>query len=671
MISRMLTKEDMDAAREWDGFPKGDDERIIALSRTPEYTACPNPFAKAFVETYGTPYDERTDHYHREPFAADVSEGKNDAIYNVHAYHTKVPYKAIMRYILHYTEPGDIVLDAFCGTGMTGVAANMCGHPEADLKAAIEKEMPRVKWGSRYPILNDLSPIAALIAADYNREVDVEAFAKEAEAILEAVKKDWGWMYRTGAGHIVNTVWSDVLICPNCGGEIVFYDAAADKTTGKIRKTFDCPHCGAALGKRDCRPSLETYDDPALKDPAKIIRQKPVRLICRDGGKKYEKAPDAHDLAILEKIQNIRIEDGYPTDRMRIGTESRRNDKIGLTHVHHYFYKRTLIVLARMWALIQKSRYADILTIWFTSQLINLSKMNRYRPQVTFPYNPLSGTLYVSSLVCEADPFKAYEGKIKKFARALKNNRGNKACVSTGSATDLPLPDACCDYIFTDPPFGANLNYSELSFIWEAWLGVFTNDRSEAIINKAQEKDLTAYQTLMARCFAQYYRVLKPGRWMTVEFHNSSNAVWNAIQEALREAGFIVADVRTLDKQERSFKQVTAASAVQQDLILSAYKPKDGTRKNRPKKAGSAETAWNFTRKRLETLPVTGDGDALAERQAYLLFGRMVADHIMRGMDVALDSAAFYKGLDERFEKRDGMYFLPGQIPVYDGSRKK
>ena len=233
------------------------------------------------------------------------------------------------------------------------------------------------------------------------------------------------------------------------------------------------------------------------------------------------------------------------------------------------------------------------------------------------------------------------------------------------------LPDACCDYIFTDPPFGANLNYSELSFIWEAWLGVFTNDRSEAIINKAQEKDLTAYQTLMARCFAQYYRVLKPGRWMTVEFHNSSNAVWNAIQEALREAGFIVADVRTLDKQERSFKQVTAASAVQQDLILSAYKPKDGTRKNRPKKAGSAETAWNFTRKRLETLPVTGDGDALAERQAYLLFGRMVADHIMRGMDVALDSAAFYKGLDERFEKRDGMYFLPGQIPVYDGSRKK
>ena len=66
--------------------------------------------------------------YHREPFAADVSEGKSDPIYNAHSYHTKVPHKAIMRYILHYTEPGDIVYDGFCGSGMTGVAAQLCGE---------------------------------------------------------------------------------------------------------------------------------------------------------------------------------------------------------------------------------------------------------------------------------------------------------------------------------------------------------------------------------------------------------------------------------------------------------------------------------------------------------------------------------------------------------------
>src|SRR5207247_10883824 len=78
-------------------------------------------------------YEAAIDSYTREPFAADVAEGKNDPIYNAHSYHTKVPHKAIMRYILHYTEPGQVVFDGFCGTGMTGVAAQLCGD-----RAAIE-----------------------------------------------------------------------------------------------------------------------------------------------------------------------------------------------------------------------------------------------------------------------------------------------------------------------------------------------------------------------------------------------------------------------------------------------------------------------------------------------------------------------------------------------------
>jgi hypothetical protein len=113
--------------RKIEGFPIGSDEDILALSDPPYYTACPNPFIEDFIQCYGKPYDPKTDNYRREPFAADVSEGKNDPIYNAHSYHTKVPHKAIMRYILHYTEPGDIVCDGFSGTGMTGVAAALCG----------------------------------------------------------------------------------------------------------------------------------------------------------------------------------------------------------------------------------------------------------------------------------------------------------------------------------------------------------------------------------------------------------------------------------------------------------------------------------------------------------------------------------------------------------------
>ena len=95
-----LTKEDLDKVRNIEGFPIGSDEDIIALSRPPYYTACPNPFIKEFIEKNGKPYDEEKDDYHCEPFTADVSEGKNDPIYMAHSYHTKVPYKAIMRSVV-------------------------------------------------------------------------------------------------------------------------------------------------------------------------------------------------------------------------------------------------------------------------------------------------------------------------------------------------------------------------------------------------------------------------------------------------------------------------------------------------------------------------------------------------------------------------------------------
>jgi hypothetical protein len=160
---------------------------------------------------------------------------------------------------------------------------------------------------------------------------------------------------------------------------------------------------------------------------------------------------------------------------------------------------------------------------------------------------------------------------------------------------------------------------------------------------------------------------------MTVEFHNSQNSVWNAIQESLQRSGFIIADVRTLDKQQGSFKQVTTTSAVKQDLVISAYKPKESFKREFISNAGSEETAWSFVRQHLEKLPVVvvknGKIELIAERQAFLLYDRMVAYHIMNGIAVPLDATDFYKGLDERFLKRDGMYFLADQVNEYDTAR--
>lgn len=181
----------------------------------------------------------------------------------------------------------------------------------------------------------------------------------------------------------------------------------------------------------------------------------------------------------------------------------------------------------------------------------------------------------------------------------------------------------------------------------------------------------------MVSSFRELWRVLKPNRWITIEFHNSKNSVWNAIQEAINSAGFVIADIRTLNKEKKTINQFNARGTVDQDLVISAYKPKEKFRKEFESKAGTEETAWAFVRQHLANLPVVVDADhngkldIISERQAYLLFDRMVAYHIMNGIPVPMDASDFYKGLDEKFLKRDGMYFLPDQVNEYDIARIK
>jgi len=156
-------------------------------------------------------------------------------------------------------------------------------------------------------------------------------------------------------------------------------------------------------------------------------------------------------------------------------------------------------------------------------------------------------------------------------------------------------------------------------------------------------------------------------------FHNSKNAVWAAIQEALLNAGFIIADVRTLDKKQKSFKQIQGPGAVKQDLIISAYKPNGGLEERFKLEAGTEDGVWDFVRTHLKQLPVfvskDGQAEVIAERQNYLLFDRMVAFHVQRGVTVPLSASEFYAGLEQRFPPRDGMYFLPDQAAEYDKKR--
>lgn len=710
------------AFRNQEGFPQGSDEAILNLSDPPYFTACPNPWLPDFAAQFGTPYGPDDD-YKKEPFAADVSEGKNDPIYNAHSYHTKVPHKAIMRYILHYTNPGDLIYDGFCGTGMTGVAAQMCGD-----RSAIQSMGFRVgtdgiiyeqtnedgksvwtafsKLGVRHAILNDLAPAATFIAYNYNTPGDVEKFLSEAEKCLAAVEVDCGWMYETvhsGSdeeiiaasedvrnkdntkrnlrfGRINYTVWSDVFLCGECAGEIVFWNAAVDAKNGKVRDSFPCPHCSSEQSKRSMQRAMSTQLDIEVGDPISQAKQVPVLINYSFNGKRYEKAPDAYDRALVESIESEPVLHWVPTDELPDGFNTRQpKNSHGISRVHHFYTRRNLNVLSSLRFNIARSVMEAQLLCLVGDQLPRASKMHkiavsRLNTNLSKTAGILAGTLYVPSNQIEYSVIEMISYRIKDVASYLgKRDRKTRQIVFTGSTGRSLLPDNCLDYVFVDPPFGSNLNYSELNFLWEAWLKVFTNRKPEAIENKVHGKSLSDYRALMLTCFREIFRALKPGRWMTVEFSNTKASVWNAIQISLQEAGFVVANVSALDKKQGTLKAVTTNTAVKQDLVISAYKP-NGSLEDRFVVAQRGEDAvWDFVRSHLSYLPTSkvraGQLEYIAERDPRIIFDRMVAWFVRHNVPVPLSTQEFQEGLRQRFSGRDGMVFLPDQVSEYDKKR--
>lgn len=662
--------------RKIEGFPIGEDDDIINLSDPPYYTACPNPWLNDFIAQWEEEKKElqregkrKADFEVKEPYASDVSEGKNNPIYMAHAYHTKCPHPAIMRYILHYTQPGDIVFDGFAGTGMTGVAANLCGS-KVDVEALKEKD---VQVGIRHGICSDLSPVATLIAASYNLKFDVRDFERKANAILDQVEQELGWMYETKVnGKIAKvnyTIWSDVFTCPSCGKEIVLWDESVDLENNIIRSKFPCPHCGFECGKKNMEKVWETSYDSILGQVIKMNKKVPVR-INYTLGKRNEKSASEFDKELIYSI-DYNSEKNYPTRKFTEGYNTSQPIKSnGVTYSHLFFSKRNLIFLSRIYELIIER---GLPISWLTSTLQRTTK--GYKFTLDRKFGILTGTLYIPSLNVELNPVNILRRKIGDYVATSYDQRGNSV-ISLLSATNLGvINNSSIDYMFIDPPFGANIMYSELSSVWEGWLKVTTNNKEEAIVNEYQHKTLFEYQQLMNRSLKEFYRILKPGKWLTMEFSNTSASVWNSIQNALQGVGFVVANVAALDKKQGSFKAVTTTTAVKQDLVITCYKPSDDLTDKFFQTGGSKENVWDFIDEHLLHLPVHiekgNSTTSVVERSPKILYDRLISYYVQKGFAIPMDAQEFQQGLHERYAERDGMFFTATQAAEYEEKKLK
>lgn len=648
-----------------EGFPIGNDEDIIALSDPPHYTACPNPFIESFISANGKPFDSKKDDYKRLPYTDDIDTNKNDALTNAHSYHTKSPWHAIQQYIEHYTEKSEVVLDVFSGSGMTGIAAQKSG---------------------RKAILMDLSPLATFLSYNYSTSANSDRFLTTAGRIIDSVKEKLSWMTETKhsngkLGKINSILFSEHFNCPICNSEFNLWDIAVDHNANELKEKFDCNSCSAELTRKECTKAKEVRFDPLLNKNVEIVKVSPVEMVYTCEGSRYKKKPDQYDIDLISTVENTPLENWFPIDPYnnvgeRWGDTWRAGVHFGLTHVHQFYSKRNQHFLSAIFAEIDKVEENEIkakLKIAFNSLLLRSSKkailhVSNYFGGGGGYISTISGNMYIPSLFFEVEVLEQFENRVKKI-NVINKERfaiGN-TIVSTQSSTDLSLiPDNSIDYIFVDPPFGDNLIYSELNFLYEAWLKVDTNSQEEAIMCKSQNKDLQAYNKLMQISFSNLFRILKPNRWITIEYHNSKSAIWNGLQESLTKAGFVIAHTSVLKNKGKSFVINASPNSVANDLIINAYKPSEGFLNNFVANAGqNVET--EFIDDLLSSLPE----HPMLERTEKMLYSKMIAYYLQKGYQINYDARSFYEMLYQNFIEQDGYWFTSNQVNSYADFKKK
>jgi 16S rRNA G966 N2-methylase RsmD/transcriptional regulator with XRE-family HTH domain len=491
-----------------------------------------------------------------EPPEAGMSAGKNTYTYDAHTYHTKVPPQGIAELLTHYLPAGrGLILDAFAGSGMTGVAAQTIGHD---------------------CILNEISPAACFIADRFTSSIDPTLFEAGIIAVLEAMRDIRRRLYTTkcrecgSETEILYTVWSYQVVCGHCGSEFVLWDHCRKYGSRvrehKILTEFPCPQCKTVLQK------------------SKLQRTNVVPVMlgykCCKGGQQETTHPLTDE--DMTRIQDVELNPSllpgfYPQITLPEGVNLRQPARHGLDRIDKFYTPRNLVAMSHLWQAIHRvedTNLAGYLAFAFTSLYQRVTQLSEFRFWGGSGNTARFNVPYISN---EANVFLTFERKARTILDHLRTTAATyqaRCVVVRGSATHMDyLSDNSIDLIFTDPPFGANINYSEMNILWESWLGEFTDTDQEAIINKVQGKDVTAYQDLMAASMRECYRVLRPGHWMLLVFMNSSKEVWNALREAIVGAGFAIRKSDIFDKQHGTFKQFVSENTAGFDLVLHCQKP--------------------------------------------------------------------------------------------------
>ncbi|MDI7258869.1 MAG: DNA methyltransferase [Thermodesulfobacteriota bacterium] len=462
------------------------------------------------------------------------------AMYNWHKFWSRKTWNVVGEFIKTYSKEGEIVFDPFAGSGVAAMEA---------LK------------NKRRVIICDILPVATEIA-----RLTIKPFSEN--ELFNAFKR-----VESKAKNKILSLYK--TRCRKCETSFPFTCSIWENNTMVEIRYQSCPHCGDRREK--------------------------------------ETPPTKEDLKLINDFENKKIKEWYPKNPLYYPDGQPFKEKQKYESIDGLFTRRNLQALAWLMEAIEEELNRDLrdfLKIGFTSIVHLATKMMPVgEPKPTNHYTYFSSPGWTQHSYWYADRFmeqevwklfesaiNGHQGLIKakiesnkyfqniKFGNNYKEVFDRKAdiYVHTGSALELMegMPKSAVDYIFTDPPYDSSIQYGELAYLWIAWLKkdegyldyLISN---EVIHNEKQHKDFGVYHGLLSRSFRDMFEILKPGRYLTVTFHNPTFKVRNATIRAGVFAGFEFQKIHHQPLGQVSAKAMMQPfGSAQGDFYLRFYRPK-------------------------------------------------------------------------------------------------
>jgi len=444
-------------------------------------------------------------------------------IYAMHKYWAKKPHNIINEYIQKYSKKNDIILDPFCGSGISLIESYN---------------------SKRKSIGIDINPTAYSISKGILTPIDIEKFEKEFLKIEADCKEKINSFYKIKRDN--KTYVATHYVWMNGKLDEIRYSRNYRNKLKPTKSDIQLANSFSYSKIKQFFPKDKLFENPRINAYSKY-------RICDLFTPRNTTA-----LAILlDRINKIHNKNTREIFRLCFSSMLGQTSKM-------VFVINNSISDDGKKKLKTRKIGSWVIGYWVPKEHFELNVWNSFV------------TRYKKILLAKKTQQEEF-GK-PQFVNNFKNLKNGDILLLKKSAIEglKKIPNNSVDYIITDPPHGDRIPYLELSQMWNSWLNNKVNYKNEIIISGAKDrkKDIENYFKLLEKTMSEMTRVLKPNRYLTLMFNTHSERTWQEIFDFAKNIGLKIDDISTMNYSRNSIVQEHKEGGLRFDFVLTFKKNK-------------------------------------------------------------------------------------------------